>query len=227
MKNSTTNVCCSSKTTSAERNEFAKKYIDELKAGNRIHENEFAQIHMELCEINAKKHNFEFSDSYQYEEFCNDLFLHVIKKIASYNAECAFSTWFKNVELNFYKDLWRKNKNSKETLGSVIFAKESDDKENSLDDFLSMQVARENVELEVIDNDLNHILHNEFCELNENQQRVLHLHIIEEYTLKEIAEMMNTSMTNVANWLWRGKESLRKRIEETGLADQFIDEMVR
>ena len=50
--------------------------------------------------------------------------------------------------------------------------------------------------------------------LNENYRRAIELHIIDGYTVPQIAEMERVSVNTVKSWLKRGKKALKKILEE-------------
>lgn len=62
-------------------------------------------------------------------------------------------------------------------------------------------------------------LFEELKKLNENQRTVLYLYYHEEFTIDEIAAILNKSRNTVASWLRRGRNSLRKILEEGGYND--------
>ena len=51
-------------------------------------------------------------------------------------------------------------------------------------------------------------------ELEDIYRIPIHLHYYEGYTLKEIAQLMHVRPGTVGSWLSRGREQLRKRLEE-------------
>ena len=65
-------------------------------------------------------------------------------------------------------------------------------------------------------------LHNAIKELEEDQRTVIHLSDINEYSYKEIADILNIPLGTVMSRLHRARQALRKRLIDKGYSKEYV-----
>ena len=85
-----------------------------------------------------------------------------------------------------------------------------------LDDYLKISDEYKAFEEKIIADEEYKMLNIALNELKKEYREVLHLLYYEELSYKEIAKIMNKSEKQIDNYCYRGKISLKKKLEEMG-----------
>jgi RNA polymerase sigma-70 factor, ECF subfamily len=155
-------------------------------------------------------------DHAQAEDFTQETFLHLFRKISSFRGESAFSTWLHRLSVNIVLMQFRKK---------VLAAVSLDETPENLHD--DKHLRRE---IETRDN----VLHGAIDRIN--LQRVINelppgyriifvLHDIEGYEHNEIAEMLGCSIGNSKSQLHKARMKLRILLTSAGNAAQTREEI--
>ena len=67
--------------------------------------------------------------------------------------------------------------------------------------------------VESSENEIEEILSREMSKLGENQRTALLLRVQQEWSYREIADMMKTNEANVKTWIFRARSILKKAIK--------------
>lgn len=136
------------------------------------------------------------------EEVSQDIFMEVHKKIHLFKGESSLKTWIYRIALNKSMEKIRYNKRKKRF---GLFVSFSDNEDSLLIDHPS--VAEHNKSKA-------NLLFGEMQKLPDNQRSAFTLHHVEGMSYKEIAEIMETSLSSVESLIFRAKSNLKKRIKE-------------
>ncbi len=161
--------------------------------GNRVYQRELYNIHapvmFSLCIRYAP-------DYHTAEDFLQEGFLKVYRNLHKYSGVGSFEGWLKRVFVNYCIEQCRKNNHR------VL----ADDIELAGD-----YTASENVLSKLCLEDLMKLVQS----LPTGYRTVFNLYVIEGFSSKEIAEMLNITESNLRSQLTRAKASLRKKLENT------------
>jgi RNA polymerase sigma factor (sigma-70 family) len=140
------------------------------------------------------------------EDLSQEVFLEVLKSIPRFKKNASVNTWIYRITVNKSLDHLRRQKrrNIVRTMGS--FFKDSSDGTNSDDNKLTTMDTRND------DKEKKVILDNAVNALPENQKIAFILNKYEELVYKEIAEIMNLSLSSVESLIHRAKLNLQKKL---------------
>jgi RNA polymerase sigma-70 factor (ECF subfamily) len=134
-------------------------------------------------------------------DFLQDIFLKVINKPELYNSSYQFSNWIFSIAHNMCKNEYRKREVRK------IIQSESNT-EQFVDEAAEMQNNKES---------LLSSLFNELERLDENQRSILILKYKENFSLKEISEILKLPVGTIKSRLHYARLELSKRVNKTEL----------
>ena len=143
------------------------------------------------------------------QEITQDVFVSVHLSLSKFNYESKISTWIYRITINKSLDFIKSRKSKKRfgVLSSLFFDKTNEPKKE-LSDFNHPGDQLEQKEaLQRIFSALN--------KLPENQKTALILFKIEKQTLTEIAEIMKIRPKAVESLVYRAKENLAKKLNQT------------
>ena len=136
------------------------------------------------------------------EDLLNAGFLKIVTNLDKYDDKVPFEAWAGRIMINTIIDAYRRNKKEKEHLEYTDFEDQKFEK-----DRVSYNQAQ-------LDYDAEGLLQM-IRELPEATAKVFNLHVIEGYSHKEIADMMDIT-TGTSKWhVFTARKELKKRIEET------------
>ena len=140
------------------------------------------------------------------EDLSQEVFLEILKSISRYKKNASLYTWIYRITVNKSLDLLRRQKkrNILQTVGS--FVRISSDGIKGDDNKLAAMDTRNE------DNENRKILDNAVNSLPENQKIAFILNKYEEMAYKEIAEIMNLSLSSVESLIHRAKLNLQKKL---------------
>jgi RNA polymerase sigma-70 factor (ECF subfamily) len=140
------------------------------------------------------------------EDLSQEVFLEILKSISRYKKNASLYTWIYRITVNKSLDHLRRQKkrNIFQTVGS--FVRVSSDGIKRDDNKLAAMDTRHE------DNENRKILDNAVNSLPENQKIAFILNKYEEMTYKEIAEIMDLSLSSVESLIHRAKLNLQKKL---------------
>jgi RNA polymerase sigma-70 factor (ECF subfamily) len=140
------------------------------------------------------------------EDLSQEVFLVILKSISRFKKNASLYTWIYRITVNKSLEHLRRQKrrNILQTVGS--FLKVSSDGTNSDDNKLATMDTRNE------DKEKRKILDSAVNSLPENQKIAFILNKYEELAYKEIAEIMNLSLSSVESLIHRAKMKLQKKL---------------
>jgi RNA polymerase sigma-70 factor (ECF subfamily) len=140
------------------------------------------------------------------EDIAQDVFIEVYESINSFREESKLSTWLYRISINKCLNLIKKNKYKK-----WFFNFQShEDKEKRIIQIVDKKSIDPHIDME--QKERADILHNALETLSENQKTVFTLSKYEKLSNKEIAIVLNTSVSSVESLIHRAKKNLRKKL---------------
>ena len=140
------------------------------------------------------------------EDLSQEVFLEILKSISRYKKNASLYTWIYRITVNKSLDHLRRQKkrNIFQTVGSFVRVS-SDGIKRDDNKLAAMDTRHEDIEnRKILDNAVN--------SLPENQKIAFILNKYEEMTYKEIAEIMDLSLSSVESLIHRAKLNLQKKL---------------
>ena len=143
------------------------------------------------------------------EDIAQDVFIEVYQSISGFRSEARLSTWLYRIAVNKSLNFVRKQKRERmfRSIESFFTAKGEQSEKLEIEDKHGDRADR-NIERQ--ENKL--LLKNVINNLPENQRIAFILSKYQDLSYKEIAEVMNTSLSSVESLLFRAKANLQKQI---------------
>jgi len=140
------------------------------------------------------------------EDLSQDIFLEIIKSIDNFRATSSFSTWLYRIIVNRSINVIRKNSRRKifENIGHLFQTTNDPDDNTGKEPSVYCDPLEETETREFLNNAIN--------KLSENQRIAFVLNKYEELSYKEIADIMNLSISSVESLIHRAKINLQKRL---------------
>jgi RNA polymerase sigma-70 factor (ECF subfamily) len=140
------------------------------------------------------------------EDLSQDVFLEILKNIGRYKKNSSLYTWIYRITVNKSLDHLRRQKR-RDVLHQIgTFIKGSHDGTNRNDTEPAVMDTRNE------DNEKREILYNAVNSLPENQRIAFILNKYEDLAYKDIAEIMNLSISSVESLIHRAKLNLQKKL---------------
>lgn len=156
----------------------------------------------ELYEIYANKIyrrcNFLLKDDVKAQDAVHDIFIKMLAKINGITEKVTFEAWFNRMVYNHCIDVLRKEQKFNETQ----FTEENQSCEN-------LAVVLENLKS---NETLNEQLRKQLDELNETDRTILSLFYWENYSVKEIAEIMGIGESAIKMRMKRSRDSMKANL---------------
>jgi len=144
----------------------------------------------------------------QAEDFMQEAFLQLYRKIGSFRGESAFSTWLHRLSVNIILMHWRKKGLSEVSLEETLAPQSEDGPRKDIgkrDDSLHGSIDRMTLE-------------NAISSLAPGYRIIFLLHDVEGYEHNEIAEMLGCSIGNSKSQLHKARMKLRTMLPRAGSA---------
>ena len=138
------------------------------------------------------------------EDVAQEVFIEVYRSINKFREDAKLSTWLYRIAVNKSIDFLRKKKR-KSWLGSIQSMFGSEEKLMVIEDNY-----QPNPQQTLEQNERKLVLENAIDKLVQNQKSVFILHKYEGLSYKEIAEIMNVSLSSVESLMHRAKKNLKK-----------------
>lgn len=142
------------------------------------------------------------------EDLAQEVFIRIFQAAPSYEVKAAFTTWLYRITVNLCLNHQRRKK--------VLYFFSLDHGKNSqhqapyqIPDF----PAKERPDLDFEKKEIQQIVQQAIQSLPENQKSVLILYRYQDLSYKEIAEVLDTTVSAVESRLHRAKENLKKRLK--------------
>ena len=146
------------------------------------------------------------------EEVVQDTLLAALKGIDRFKNESSLKTWVYSIAINKSKDVL-KYKSRKKRIGHVISISRNED--STLQDIQPVNFTHPGVELE--SKEKMDILFTAINQLPENQKQAIILARLDQMPMKQIAEVMGTTVKAVESMLSRARANLRSYLESEGI----------
>ena len=139
------------------------------------------------------------------EDLTQEVFVEVFNSIGDFREDSSLNTWLYRIAVNKSLELIRK-RSRKKRFGFMtsIFA---ETKEMQIPDFEHPGVKLENKERAAV-------MFKAIAKLPETQRTAFMLSKVEEFSYKEISEIMKVSVASVESLLFRAKANLKKYLED-------------
>lgn len=167
-----------------------EQLIIKCKKNNRKAQGELYSMYAKKLFTLCLKYSKNYAES---EDNLQDAFLTIFSKIKQYNGKGSFEGWMKRIVINTALQRYRK--------ASVLDVIKDDD------------FAEEEVEIEVDQVSLDFLLAI-IQELPDKYRLVFNLYVLDGFSHKEIAEMVNVSVGTSKSNLSRARSILKEKIEE-------------
>jgi len=180
-----------------------KEQINRLKAGN---EDSFKRL-VELYKDNVLNTCYHFlHNELDAEDLAQEVFIEVFRSIDHFRENAQLSTWIYRIAVNKSLDFVRKKKRKKRFSFVVSLAGfGEEEKELPLP-------APSNPQTDLEQKERIQILNQAISSLPENQKVAITLSKYEGFSNKEIAEIMDTSVSAVESLIHRAKNNLQKKL---------------
>ena len=142
------------------------------------------------------------------EDLTQDVFVEVYRSISQFKGGSQLSTWIYRIAVTKSIDYLRAQKSQKRfaLIKSLIT---NDDEENQIPDEKSMSPTKEMERADRL-----RIINMALNSLPENQRAAFTLSNVEDLRYKEIAEIMNTTISSVESLIHRAKKNLEKKLRK-------------
>lgn len=141
------------------------------------------------------------------EDIAQDVFVELYESLPGFRNEAKLSTWLYRIAVNKSLNFLRRKKREA-FLHTIVGDKKKDNAEQALDTLMGTEQINVNAEIQ----EQHKLLRKAMGKLPENQRIALILSLYHELSYKEIAEVMETSVSSVESLLFRAKSNLRKII---------------
>ena len=141
------------------------------------------------------------------EDIAQDVFIEVFRSVHKFRADSKLSTWLYRIAVNRSLNFIRDNKRRKLALSIGEIFSPGKEKSGS---FLTEKAAASDTEME--NSERAQLLHRAIDSLPPNQRVAFTLNKYEDLTYKEIAAVMETSVSSVESLIHRAKKSLQKKL---------------
>ncbi len=177
--------------------------IDRIKAGN---EQAFRDL-VETYKDNVLNTCYHYvHDRMDAEDLAQEVFMEVHRSIRHFKENAQLSTWIYRIAVNKSLDLIRKRKRKKRFAYLVtVFSPSEDEK-------VCQVPATGNPETILEEKERIQILNDAIDRLPENQKTAITLSKLEGLSNKEIADIMNTSVSSVESLLHRARSNIKKKL---------------
>lgn len=181
------------------------KIIEDIKAGNQ-------EAFQQLVEQNQDRiintcYGF-VRNSEDADDITQDVFIEVYRSINKFNKDSKLSTWIYRIAVNKSLDFIKKQNRIKRW-GGII--KQTTNEHEEQDNWYAHD---ETPEQELEQKERIRILNTAIDKLPTKQKSAFTLHKYEDLSYKEIAEIMETSVSSVESLMHRAKKNLQKSLEK-------------
>lgn len=142
------------------------------------------------------------------EELTQDVFVKVFKKIDSYQEKSKFTTWLYTITYRTCLNYLEKKK----IVFNIADIKAEEKNENPLDYIPDQEIITSISAVE--ESEKQKIIWNAIDAIPEQQGVVIALHYLQQFSVKEIADMMGVPDNTIKTHLFRGRNAIRLNLEK-------------
>jgi RNA polymerase sigma-70 factor, ECF subfamily len=142
------------------------------------------------------------------EELTQDVFVKIFKKIDTYQEKSKFTTWLYTITYRTCLNYLEKKK--------IVFNLSDitdDEKNEKSSDYIPDQEFISGIS-EIEENEKKRIIWNAIDSIPEQQGVVIALHYLQQFSIKEIADMMEVPDNTIKTHLFRGRNAIRLNLEK-------------
>ncbi|MEA3504105.1 MAG: RNA polymerase sigma factor [Bacteroidota bacterium] len=172
-----------------------KGLIEDLKSGNHGAFKKLVESHKEM--VFQVCYNF-LNSADDADDIAQDVFVEVYKSVANFHGKSTLKTWLYRIAVNKSLNFIKKHK--RRTL--------VDDFSSFNNDSLKTNDASEYIESK----ERKKILNSAIASLAKNQKIAFTLQKIDDKSYKEVAEIMDISISSVESLMYRAKKNLQKKL---------------
>ena len=140
-------------------------------------------------------------DIYIAEELVEETFFQIVTKKPKFSEKSSFKTWLYAIGRNIARNSLRQNRKT-----SGISVEECEKR----------RLEERTLEKEYLEQERKIILHNALRKLQPEYRRVLHLRYFENFSNTEIAIVLNKSVHQTENLIYRARRSLKSELDRAG-----------
>lgn len=144
-------------------------------------------------------------NAHEAEDIAQEAFIRAYVNIHSFDEKRKFSSWLYRIATNLSIDRLRKRKPD-------YFLDAEVKGTDGLDMYSQLQSEGASLVEEVENNELQRYIHTKISELPPKYRSIIILRYLEEFSLKEISEILDIPVGTVKTRIHRGREALRKRL---------------
>jgi len=138
------------------------------------------------------------------EDIAQEVFIEIYRSIGSFKEESELSTWIYRISINKSLDFLRMLKRKKRIQNLIPIFNQQTSREINISD------QSKNMQDQLEQDEMHQLLHQAINQLPSNQRIALTLNKFENLTSKEIASIMEISISSVESMLHRSKNNLRE-----------------
>ena len=140
------------------------------------------------------------------DDIAQEVFIQVYESLSHFRNEAELSTWIYRIAVNKSLDFVRRKKRKKR-FGKLVSLFGSEEKSKEI-----VLPAPGNPQVDLEDKERKQILNKAIDKLPDNQRTAITLSKIKGFSNKEIAEIMNLSLSAVEGLIHRAKKNLHKKL---------------
>jgi len=176
--------------------------IEQLKQGN---ESAFKFLVKHYQEMILKTCYHFIRDNDEADDIAQDVFIEVYRSIKSFKTQSKLSTWMYRIAVNKSLNAIRKKKQTERLKHIQDFFSFSNVSDQSISP----------IEHKVEEDEQYSLLLKTIYKLPENQRTAFILNKYDELSYKEVAEIMQTSISSVESLIFRAKKNLQKKLSSS------------
>lgn len=142
---------------------------------------------------------YYMGNEYDAKDVTQEALIKIYTKINTFQEKSQFNTWVQRITYNICMDKFRKNRNEVSIDGAEIVLPSDFETEQEIENKIMVE--------ELI---------SKILVLPENIKAVMILRYVQEFSYKEIAEVMNVPLNTVKSYIYRGREKLIKEYNQGG-----------
>lgn len=185
--------------------------VVELKKGNQSSFKQLVESHKNKVINTCYGFVHNRSDA---EDVAQDVFIEVYESVKYFNEDSSISTWIYRIAVNKSLDFIRRSKRKKRW---AELTRINLDQKNETDHWFADEG---NPHLTLENNERIKILNSAVDTLPQNQKTAFTLHKYEDLSYKEVAEILNTSVSSVESLMHRAKINLQQKLSKYYLSEK-------
>ncbi|MBK7465817.1 MAG: RNA polymerase sigma factor [Saprospiraceae bacterium] len=181
-------------------------FIEKLKQGSEL---AFRQL---ISQYGNQIHRICFqmtSSTHEAEDLTQDVFISIVESIGQFKGQSKLSTWIHKIAVSKCLES-KRSKSAKKRSGFLVSIFGGDEIQKSALNIADTYSTSTQIEYEQVQT----VIKAALDQLPDNQRMALVLNKMEEYSYKEIADIMNISASAVESLLFRSKQNIKKLLKD-------------